>query len=149
VAPTSRTSTSSRRRLSDQVLGVVLRAYPAPFRAHYAHEILMTLRDQRRALGSVQSWATAAFWVRALIDLLCSAATERICDARDRGSLARGRVARRCVGVLLVGFAIGNVVYDVAEPKLRMGAFAMLLTGLSGLAGLRLLWRRRPASHAG
>jgi hypothetical protein len=41
------------------------------------------------------------------------------------------------------------VVYDVAEPKLRMGMFAMLLTGLSGLAGLRLLWRRRPASHAG
>ena len=75
---TSRTSTSSRRRLSDQVLAVVLRAYPGPFRAHYAHEILMTLRDQRRALGSVQSRATTAFWLRALIDLLCSAATERI-----------------------------------------------------------------------
>ena len=144
MAPTSRTSTSSRRRLSDQVLGVVLRAYPAPFRAHYAHEILMTLRDQRRALGSVQSWVTAAFWVRALIDLLCSAATERICDARDRGSIARGRrVVRHVFGVLLVGFAIGNVVYDVAEPKLRMGMFAMLLTALSGLAGFGLLRRRQ------
>ena len=130
-------------------MGVVLRAYPPAFRAHYAHDILVTLRDQRRALGSVQSWATTAFWVRALIDLLRSAATERICDARDRGSLARDRVARRCVGILLVGFTIGNVIYDVAEPKLRMGAFAMLLTALSGLTGFGLLRRRRPASQAG
>jgi len=42
-----------------------------------------------------------------------------------------------------VGFAIGNVVYDVAEPKLRMGMFAMLLTALSGLAGFGLLRRRQ------
>jgi uncharacterized membrane protein len=125
------------------VLGVVLRAYPAPFRAHYAHEMLVTLRDQRRALGSVQAWAAAAFWARTLIDLLRSAATERMCDARDRGSMAWGRVARRCLGVLLLGLAIGNVAYDVAEPKLRMGVLAMLITALSGLAGLRLLWRRR------
>jgi hypothetical protein len=124
------------------VLGVVLRAYPASFRAHYAHEILTTLRDQRRALGSVRRWATATFWVRALIDLLRSAATERIAAARDR---APGRVARRFLGFLLVTFAVGNVAYDVAEPKLRMGVFAMLLTALSGLAGLALLWRRRPA----
>jgi len=127
------------------VVGVVLRAYPAGFRAHYAHEILTTLRDQRRALDSEPCWATSAFWARALIDLLRSAATERIADARDRPSIAAGHVARRFLGVLLVGFAIGNVVYDVAEPKLRMGVLAMLLTGLSGLAGLRLLWRRSPA----
>lgn len=127
------------------MLGVVLRAYPAPFRAHYAHEILMTLRDQRRALGSVRCYAAAAFWARALSDLLRSAATERIADARDRESIAPGRAARRCLGVLLVALAIGNVVYDVAEPKLRMGILAMLLTGLSGLAGFRLLWRRHPA----
>ena len=123
---------------------MVLRAYPAAFRAHYAHEILMTLRDQRRALGSVPSWATAAFWTRALIDLLCSAATERIADARERASIAPGSIARRCLGGLLVAFAIGNVVYDVAEPKLRMGILAMLVTGLSGLAGSRLLWPRHP-----
>jgi len=77
-----------------------------------------------------------------LIDLLRSAATERMCDARDRGSMAWGRVARRCLGVLLLGLAIGNVAYDVAEPKLRMGVLAMVITALSGLAGLRLLWRR-------
>ena len=127
------------------MVGVVLRAYPTEFRAHYAHEILTTLRDQRRALGSERYSATAAFWSRALIDLLRSAATERIADARDRPPIAAGHVARRFLGVLLVGFAIGNVVYDVAEPKLRMGVLAMLLTGLSGLAGLRLLWRRSPA----
>jgi len=149
MAPTSRRSTSSRFRLSDRVLGVVLRAYPASFRAHYAHEILTTLRDQRRALGSVRSWATTAFWMRALMDLLRSAATERICYARDQGSTTPGLIVRRFLGVLLVAFAIGNVVYDVAEPKLRMGIFAMLLTGLGGLAGLRLLWRRRPAGQTG
>ena len=145
MAPTTRRSTSSQRRLSDRVLGVVLRAYPAPFRTHYAREILTTLRDQRRALGSVRSSATAAFWARALIDLLRSATTERIADARDRASIAPDRVARRFLGILLLAFAIGNVVYDVAEPALRMGVFAMLVTGLSGLAGLRLLWRRRPS----
>jgi hypothetical protein len=128
--------------LSDQVLGLVLRAYPPSFRAHYAHEILTTLRDQQRALGSLQSRATAAFWARTLIDLLRSAATERIADARDRASIAPGRVARRSLGVLLLAFAIGNVVYDVAEPALRMGVFAMLVTGLSGVVGLRLLWWR-------
>jgi hypothetical protein len=145
VATTSRRSTSSRRQLRDRVLGVVLRAYPASFRAHYAHEILTTLRDQRRALGRVRSWATAAFWARALLDLLRAAATERIADARERASIAPGRVARRSLGVLLLAFAIGNVVYDVAEPKLRMGMLAMLLTGLSCLAGFRLLWRRHAA----
>jgi len=145
VAATSRRSTSSRRLLSDRVLEVALRAYPAAFRAHYAHEILTTLRDQRRAMGRVRSWATAAFWARALLDLLRSAANERIADARERASIAPGHVARRCLGVLLVALALGNVAYDVAEPKLRMGILAMLLTGLSGLAGFRLLWRRHPA----
>ena len=146
---TARSSTSSRHRLSDRVLAAVLRAYPAPFRAHYAHEILMTLRDQRRALGSVPPWAAAAFWARALIDLVRSAATERIAEASEHASIAPGSIANRCVGILLVAFAIGNVAYDIAEPKLRMGVFAMLLTGLSCLVGVRLLWRRHPASPAG
>ena len=105
----------------------------------------MTLRDQRRALPSGESWAAAAFWGRALTDLLRSAATERIAEARDRAWIAPGVVARRMLGALLVGLAIGNVIYDVAQPKLRMGVLAMLLTGLSALAGLRLLWSRRPA----
>jgi hypothetical protein len=141
VASTSR-SNASIGRVSDRVLGVVLRAYPAPFRAHYAHEILLTVRDQRRALGRVQHWAVAAFWTRALIDLLRAAGTERIANARDRAWIAPGVVVRRTLGALFLGLAIGNVVYDVAEPKLRMGVLAMLLTALSALAGLRLLGRR-------
>lgn len=146
MAPASRHSTSATRRPSDHVLGVILRAYPAPFRARYASEILMTLRDQRRALGSVRRSASAAFWARASIDLLRSAATERIADARDRTAATPRRVARGCLGVLLVAYAIGNVVYDIAEPTLRMGWLAILVTALSGLTGLGILWQGRPAT---
>src|SRR5689334_13260899 len=129
------------------MFGVVLRAYPAAFRARYASEILATLRDQRHALGSVGFWASTTFWTRVLVDLLQSAATERIASARECAFVAPGRVARLSIGVLLVACAVGNVVYDVSEPKLRMGIFAMLVTGLSGVAGLRILWpRRRDAS---
>lgn len=133
--------------LTNRVLVLVLRAYPASFRAHYAQEILFTLHDQRRALSDTDRWSVARFWARALADLLRSAAVERIASARaivaSLGSRGTPRIAS---GFVLLFFAIGNVAYDVSEPKLSMGVLAILLTTLSGLAGVRLVWRRRPVS---
>ena len=122
---------------ANRVLAVVLRAYPVSFRAHYARELLVTLHDQRRALPKSDRWSVARFWARTLADLLRSAAVERIASSRG--------VLRGALGLLLLLCAIGNVAYDVSEPKLSMGVLAILLTVVSGVAGVGLILQRRPA----
>jgi hypothetical protein len=132
--------------LANRVLAIVLRAYPASFRAAYARELLLTLRDQRRALSNTDGWGVAKFWARALADLLRSAAVERMTSGHARvASLGRRGALRVASGWLLLSLALGNVAYDVSEPKLSMGAFAILITAVSGLAGVRLVWRSRVA----
>ena len=134
-------------RLPNRVVAVVLRVYPASFRAHYARELLLTLHDQRRALPDTDGWSVAKFWARAVADLLRSAAVERIASSHaSAASLSRRGVLRNASGLLLVFCAVGNVAYDLSEPKLSMGVLAILLTALSGLAGVGLLWRRRPVA---
>ena len=129
--------------ISRRVLAVVFRAYPASFRAHYAREMLVTLHDQRRALPDTGGWNVAKFWARALADLLRSAAVERIASGGASLSWLRRRgVLRIASGLLFLSFAVGNVAYDLSEPKLSMGMLAVVLTMLSGVAGVGLLWRR-------
>ena len=133
--------------ISSRVLAVVLRAYPAAFRAHYARELLVTLHDQRRALPDTGGWSVARFWARALADLLRSALVERIASGRASAALLGRRGALRIVsGSLFLSFAVGNAAYDLSEPKLSMGVLAIGLTMLSGAAGVGLLWRRRPSA---
>ena len=133
--------------LANRLVAVVLRAYPASFRVHYARELLLTLHDQRRALTESDRWSVAKFWARALADLLRSAAAERIASSRTGvASVRRRGLLRSAVGLLLLSSAAGNVAYDLAEPKLSMGVLAVLLTVLSALAGVSLLWRRRPVA---
>ena len=130
--------------LANRVLGVVLRAYPASFRAHYAREMLVTLRDQRRALPKSDRWSVARFWARSVADLLRSAAVERIASGRaSAASLGRRGVLRSASGLVLLLLAVANVAYDLAHPTLTMGLQAILLTTLSALAGVGLLRRRR------
>ena len=131
--------------IARRVLAVVLRAYPASFRAHYAREMLVTLHDQRRALPDTSGWNVARFWARALADLLRSALIERIASGGASLALLGRRGAPRIVsGLVFLFFAVGNVAYDLAEPKLSMGVLAIALTMVSGVAGVGLLWRRRP-----
>lgn len=135
--------------LANRVLAVVLRAYPVSFRRDYAREVLLTLRDQRRALPDSDRWSVARFWARALADLLCAAAVERMASGRaSAASLGRRRVLRSASGLLLLFGAVANVAYDVSQPKLSMGVQAILATTLSTLAGVGLLWRRRAATGA-
>ena len=130
-------------RLTERLVALALRAYPAPFRDHYARQIIVTLRDQRRAMPNATSYRVARFWTRALVDLLRSAATERLDEARLRAtSSSVRRVLRHTGGIVLVAYAAGNIAYDLSHPKLSMGVFAILVTTASAVGGLCLLWRR-------
>ena len=126
--------------LGERLLGAALRAYPLSFREQYAREILLTLRDQRRSLPNATRARVVAFWARAVLDLLRSAARERVEDVWLRvTSRVLRRAARVGVGMVLVFYAMGNVIYDLSEPTLSMGRLAILVTAMSGLLGGWLL----------
>jgi len=127
----------------EHLVRLVLRAYPRDFQRDYGAEIARTVRDQRQALGNAGALAQLRFWGGTILDLLRWAMIERWADARlsrEASGIARRRLAQG-TGTLLLVFAGGNVVYDAAHPEVAMGRLALLVTGLSGLAGLRLLVR--------
>ncbi len=130
-------------RLKAWALGGLLRAHPSQFRADYGREILVTIRDQRRALPNATPRLITTFWIRVLLDLGRSAGREWAAESRLRATslTTRGKV-RTASGCLLVASAIANVAYDLSEPKLSMGVLAILLTAVSGLVGALLVWRR-------
>ena len=86
------------------------------------------------------------FWVRVVLDLAGSAMRERVAESPLWTTLpTRRRIARRATGCLLLTYAMGNVAYDVSEPKLSMGWLAILVTALSAIVGACLLRRRSTA----
>jgi hypothetical protein len=89
---------SRANRLSYRLYGVLLRAYPAPFRAAYGEEMRRAFRDllrERRRAG--ESWA--GFWLHMLHDVATSALRERG-EEMDRGRKVRLALAL-CAGWMI------------------------------------------------
>jgi hypothetical protein len=119
-----------------RLVRVVLRAFPAAFRARYGDELWQCIRDARRDLGEESVAVTIRFWVLIVADLGRSALMERCRSVtRESWSLA----LRRTAGVFLLAAALGNVAYDSMSIKLSMGVFVALLTLLSAVTGVMLM----------
>ncbi|MCB9449876.1 MAG: type II secretion system F family protein [Anaerolineaceae bacterium] len=60
---------------SVQVYRMMLQAYPKGFRDLYQDDMLLDFRD---ALSERQGWGVVGFWVNTMLDLMTSAANERL-----------------------------------------------------------------------
>lgn len=125
---------------SCRVYRVLLHAYPRAHREGFGEEMCILFRDlAREARESGGVFRMARFWVRMLVDLAASAPAEHL-DCLE--------VAMRwkmVIGLGLILFALGNIVYDALEAKAAMGTLAILVTTAAGAAGTALLARRSSA----
>ena len=115
---------------------VLLRAFPSDFRRMFGAEVLQTLDAQRHAIDGGGLGARVQFHLEATADLLRALARERSLDLA------------RAMGWCCLVLSTGNVAYDIAMPKLRMGWYAWALTLIVAAAGVILAspspGRRRP-----
>jgi hypothetical protein len=135
----------------ERLVRLLLRAYPAAFRAAYGGEVARCVRDARRALGAAPAGDVARFWARVALDLARQAAVERLASVPTGPGSAVGRArahARGACGVALLLAAAANAAYDAASAENSMGILAALLCGLGAAAGVVLLWPRRPRPSA-
>lgn len=142
---------------AERVYRLLLRAYPAGFRAAYGHEMLLVFRDQRRERGATG----ARFWAEVVWDVARSAPALRLEAMRGHGGTdihsGEGTMktmailtmligALEAVGALVEGWAGGFVAtgngYWLAGVVLTVVAGGMLLA-----AGIAML-RRTPGAAA-
>ena len=134
---------------SERLYAGLLRAYPAPFRARYAEEMVLLfgdqLRDARAARGSGGITTT---WFRTLVDLASSAVGEHLRKDRTMAtSLATFAPTRSMRWLGLVGL-VGGVLLLWAfisfNPfETRAANMVRLITFALGQAAIALAFYRR------
>ena len=140
------------RTLAERVYALLLRAYPASFRAEYGREMELLFRDRRRDVAGEGRGAALRFWLEMALDLGRGAAGQHLEALARRARAARSSTltretavpVKRLLGAALLLAAAANLAYDAASPA-SMGTGALLLTGLAAAAGAALLLRRPPA----
>jgi hypothetical protein len=157
-APPTVTVRSSERAvdtIADRGFRLLLRAYPAPFRAAYGREMTLLFRDQRREAG-----ASALFWAGVVWDMLGSAPQARVeaFRALRTGHAPDERGAMRLMWMLTVlagtvdasnalieahaGWADrGNAAWLVSIAAVVLAGVLLAAAGIASL-------QRRPSSHA-
>jgi hypothetical protein len=98
--------------LSTRVYGLLLLAYPPEFRREFGSQMLQVFRDSYRAEalnGSVPS-----FWLRTLIDLVSTAAKERIDNTGREGVFMNRRsdavALLGCAAIIVIAFLLHRYV---------------------------------------
>lgn len=134
---------------ADRMLSALLGLYPTEFRREYGRPIAQLIGDQWRDLGDVGLAEVVRFWLSVLVDIARSACAEHVSAWREREAGGERR-PRRWLARLQLAFALAllagsgaNAVYDLAAPKLSMGAGAFLLTVVAAASGSALLLRLR------
>jgi predicted permease len=113
----------NRPTLSERVYRLMLRLFPADFRADFGDDMSADFQDQRRDVSGVTGMAR--LWTRTILDLLRRAPVEQAQALREDTRFAlrmmRRYSASTTVIVLLLAIGIGaNVaVFGLAEPLLR------------------------------
>jgi hypothetical protein len=149
-----RSSERAAERMPDRVFRLLLRAYPAPFRAAYGREMTLLFRDQRRDAG-----AGALFWAGVVWDMLRSAPQARVdaFRARRAGHALDERGAMRLMWMLTVlagTVDVSNALIeahagwaDKSDAAWLVSIAAVVTAGvLLAAAGIASL-QRRPSSH--
>jgi hypothetical protein len=145
-----------RTRAAERVYRLLLRAYPAAFRAAYGREMVLAFRDQRRETGA----SGVRFWAAVVWDVARSAPALRVEALRARGEKGsrteEGTMKPMAILAVLIGAL--EVVNAAAEGWVGwttyrdgyslaggvMGAVAGALLVASGIA----LLRRSPGAAA-
>jgi hypothetical protein len=124
----------------DRVYALLLRAYPARFRAAYGREMLLVVRDQRRERGP----GGAGLWLEILLDVARSAPPLRLDDARARwtADLQRGEGTMKPMAMLAVLVGVleaANAMVEVwAGAIVNHDIVSLLSAGSAVLAALLL-----------
>ena len=148
---------------AERVYRLLLRAYPAAFRAVYEREMTLVFRDQCREPGA----GTLRFWMAVVWDVAQSAPALRVEAWRARGGedtqtpgaiMKIGAMLAVLVGVFV---ALGAAVDGVAGQQQGFGGTHLLSVVLGSLAGASLLTQvsrccverrqaagRRPSRHS-
>ena len=125
----------------ERVYRLLLRAYPATFRADFERQMLLAFRDMRRE--SRGDWP--ALWAALLWDLARSAPALRAAEVRARWTcdiqLEEGTMRPMAILMVLVGAVeLGNAAFEGWAGGIARGEGISLLGGSMGtVAGLVLM----------
>jgi Flp pilus assembly protein TadB len=122
--------------LSTRVYGLLLLAYPPEFRREFGGQMLQVFRDSYRAEalnGSVPS-----FWLRTLLDLVSTAAKERIESSGREGVSMNKRsdavALLGCAGIIVIAFLLQYVTRNSAASFILINYVLdpLVVTGVIG-----------------
>jgi hypothetical protein len=143
-------------RAAERIYRLLLRTYPADFRAEYGREMLLLFRDQCRDGGA----RSLRFWARVMWDVVRSAPALRAEMWRARGHntglleaiMKLAATLTVLLGVFVAVSALVEALGGVTETPGGRYLLAIVLGGLAGAlllaAGIALL-RRTPAGRQG
>ena len=123
--------------ISSKLYGLLLFAYPAEFRREFGGQMRQTFRDCSRAEASKGS--LPSFWLRTLLDLISTAATERFESSGRRAVMNNRRTDATavlgCVGIILIGLMLHR--YAVRNQVASILFFGFILDALvtTGVVG--------------
>jgi len=123
--------------LSTRVYGFLLLAYPAEFRREFGSEMLQVFRDSYRA--EARNGSVPSFWWRTLLDLVSTAAKERIDNSGREGVFMNRRsdavALLGCVGILVLAFLLHRYVTKNPAASVFLLAYVLdplIVTGVIG-----------------
>lgn len=130
---------SARATLAERVYGVLLRAYPASFRAAFGREMAIVFRDRSRASDVTR----ARFWFEIVSDLVCTAPELRLEALRARTAnlpFLEGRMRPMAIVSMLVGgVQIVNALVEARAGLATPGGYSLLGVTLGTLAAILLV----------
>ena len=130
---------SARATLAERVYGVLLRAYPASFRAAFGREMAIAFRDRSRARDVTR----ARFWFEIVSDLVRTAPELRLEALRARTAnlpFPEGRMRPMAIVSMLVGgVQIVNALVEARAGLATPGGYSLLGVTLGTLAAILLV----------
>jgi hypothetical protein len=130
-------------RTAERAYGILLRAYPAAFRAAYAREMSLAFRDLRRAYGG----SGVRVWAEIVWDMARSAPALRLEASHARWNrntqTGEGTIMKMTMAVLAILIGVVDAVNALVEGRAagmaNLDGFALLSLTMVVLAGILLL----------
>jgi len=119
---------------SQRLYALLLRAYPAAFRAGFGEEMRLLFGDScRDAWGSGGARALAALWTGTLLDFVTSCLREHAQAWRESMN------TKGITGIALLLVSAGLITHDAVSADASMGIAAILVTAVTAAAGAVLV----------
>ncbi|MDB4913755.1 MAG: hypothetical protein JWM95_1399 [Gemmatimonadetes bacterium] len=129
--------------VAETVFALLLRAYPASFRAAYAHEMSLVFRDMRR----VHRGSDARFWAAIVWDVVRSAPAQRLQRSRElfsrNNQTGEGTIMKTMMAILAILIGAIEMVNALVEGRAagmaNLDGSAFLALTMVVVAGVLLL----------